>query len=218
MIRTRSRIRNSKIGQKVRIHLNPKNISKISFFLSSVFLIGVLTGGLILNSFSPEKTSAFRFIFESFVQNRAGQSILTTFFNSFLSSMIPILLAFLFGFSAVAAPFTVSLCYVKGLGIGMALGFLYQNFGLLGFLYSLCLVIPYSSIASISLLMACKKSILFSDILFRFLFLSEKTSTPNHLPKLYFMKFLSVFYLIVFSSFVDMIFSFIFSNLFRFNP
>lgn len=112
-----------------------------------LFFVGLLAGSLIIRGGNEELIESVRFIFRSFLERREDQAFIESFYNAFLSSFVYVLLIFLCGFSAIGQPLSFCVIFSRGLSIGMAMSYVYQNSGIGGFFYNMIAIFPFAALS-----------------------------------------------------------------------
>ncbi|MDR1464203.1 MAG: stage II sporulation protein M [Oscillospiraceae bacterium] len=95
-------------------------------------------------------------------QARAAQSFLPNALNYFASELLFLAAAYLCGLCAVGLPMVLSLPVIRGLGVGMLSGWLYQTYALSGLSYCILVLYPATVISMLIMLTYCKESMLMS--------------------------------------------------------
>lgn len=88
--------------------------NKITVLVSVLFFAGMLYGALLIGFGEKGFLDSLGFMTKGYADGRTGQTVLTTFFNSFVSAGTFILLLFLLGFSAISAPLILFLPFFRG--------------------------------------------------------------------------------------------------------
>ena len=105
------------------------------------------------------------------------------------------------GLCAVGFPFLYTVPFVKGLGIGAMLGYIYSFHGIKGVLYSALTVFPAAAIEFFAINLACNESYQMSlDILS--LIKNKKRDNAEPDMKLYIIRYLIIFAVLIISSIV----------------
>lgn len=79
-------------------------------------LLGMIYGVVIVGSVSQQTLSKLAFITDEFLDQRLVQSVLITFWHSFIGSACLLLLAFVCGFCAIAQPIPIGILLFRGFG------------------------------------------------------------------------------------------------------
>ncbi len=180
-----------------------------------LFLLGMIYGAVMVSVSSQESLDKMSFITGQFIDKRAQQSIFLTFFNSLYSSGILLAALFVLGFCAIGHPVSLFIPFFRGLGLGLSMGYLYQNDGLKGVVFCLLLIIPQAFFSTLSLILATRESVRFSNLFLSLLFPKKlEQSQAPHLLKLYLTKFGVLAGLIAVSALVDSVCTFLFAGFF----
>lgn len=169
-----------------------------------VILTVLLICGLILGALTDKKaadTSAapLREIIENYYQVKGEQSFLQNFLSTLGTESVYMGLALIFGVCAFGEPILWLLPLIKGLGLGLISGYLYQQHAVTGLAYFSAAILLPSVIASASELFACKESILMTRDINRIL-LKKQNADGVEMFKLYFMRYAVLFGTLLFSA------------------
>lgn len=193
-------------------NLANKNI--IFICLLFLFILGMFYGTLLIKSDNDSVWSQLEIITNEYRAIQMKQSLITTFINSFLSSLIFLIIPYIFGYSSIGQIGTFFIPFFYGLGLGCALGYLYMNYGVKGILYSAVIVIPHSVITLFALLIGCRESTKLSSLIFLGFFSSNAKSVNSTTIKLYNIKFFILCLMIVIASVINVLTVMLFSKLF----
>lgn len=193
-------------------NLANKNI--IFICLLFLFILGMFYGTLLIKSDNDSVWSQLEIITNEYRAIQIRQSLITTFINSFLSSLIFLIIPYLFGYSSIGQIGTFFISFFYGLGLGCALGYLYMNYGVKGILYSAVIVIPHSVITLFALLIGCRESIKLSNLIFLSFFSGNDRAVNLTTIKLYNVKFFILCLMIVIASVINVLTVMLFSKLF----
>lgn len=125
--------------------------------MALMFVLGLIAGASSFSSDS-EITDKISILIDTYINQKAGQGILTNFLNSFSVNAVFFILNLFFAFSLIGNPFIISLPMVKGLGLGCICGYLYISYRLSGLGYSLLMICPGAIVSVFALIMACNDS------------------------------------------------------------
>lgn len=134
--------------------------NKDRFLISLFFLfgIGLLIGSVSAGSYSNEPDSVLNRIWNSYMENRATQSVFLSFLSTFSSCFIMLFYSYILGVCALGIPFLYIIPVFDGIGKGIILGFIYTNQGLIGFLKSLLFVLPQNILLCLILIFSINHS------------------------------------------------------------
>ncbi len=186
--------------------------NKITVLVSVLFFAGMLYGALLIGFGEKGFLDSLGFMTKGYADGRTGQTVLTTFFNSFVSAGTFILLLFLLGFSAISAPLILFLPFFRGLGLGASIGYLYTAYGLKGVAFCAAIILPAALFSTFAVILAGREALKLS-----FLFLSAfipkmKGEISPRAVKLYCVKFLVLMGIILISALIDCGVTFLFSG------
>ncbi len=192
-------------------------LSNMSLFkiLLILFLLGMVYGALMVGFGQAQTSDQLSILTDQFINKRAEQSIVFTFFNSFSSSMLLLFAAFLLGFCAVGQPGSFFIPLFRGLGLGLSTAYLYAQRGWQGALFTLILILPTAAISTFALLLASKESIRFSNRMFKMLLPDRfESDIDGDTLRLYLLRFFVLMGLIALSALVDTLCTFLFAGFF----
>lgn len=172
-----------------------------------VILTVLLICGLILGALADKKatgTSAepLRNIVENYYKVKTEQTFLQNFLSTLGTESVYMGIALIFGVCVAGEPVLWLLPLIKGLGLGMISGYLYQAHAVEGLIYFSAVILFPSVIASASELFACKESILMSRDINRILFKKQNADCVE-MFKLYLMRYAVLYGTILFSAAVS---------------
>lgn len=172
-----------------------------------VILTVLLICGLILGALADKKstgTSAepLRDIVENYYKVKTEQTFLQNFLSTLGTESVYMGIALIFGVCVAGEPVLWLLPLIKGLGLGMISGYLYQAHAVEGLIYFSAVILFPSVIASASELFACKESILMSRDINRIL-LKKQNADGVEMFKLYLMRYAVLYGTILFSAAVS---------------
>ena len=175
----------------------------------------MIFGAILIKKDDSEIINSFLDIFKTYIRIKKEQSIGLNFMNSLAINLIFVLCAFILGLCAVGLPFLSILPIIKGIGIGMLTGFLYSNFALQGLGYCVLILYPGLMPAVYALLLSCTTGVKSSYNMLLSLSSNKAIKGETNL-KIYCIKFLIFFMLIIFSSVIDAVVIRLFSGFFSF--
>lgn len=188
------------------LHKNQKLI-----VLTIMLICGLFVGALTVKNTNTVFGETLQSLVENYCVVRNGQSALNNFLSAFGSECIFLFPAMLFGVCIVGEPILFVLPFLKGLGIGVISGYLYQAYTLQGLMYFSTFILPASVIASAALLLGCKESVLMTRDLSRVL-LKGESHDGTEMLKLYILRYAVLFGSLAFSAALSSAITFLFSN------
>ena len=126
------------------------------------FIVGIIFGSLTLKSGDGTLGTYLKNMTESSYQTTFSQSIIANTVSCFLPDFSAVLLSAIFGLSVIGEPIIWFIPFVRGLGIGLKLGYIYGTFKIGGLLYAVVYIILPSVISILAVIIACKENILTS--------------------------------------------------------
>ncbi len=198
-------------GKKLFLSFSFKKIDlfKILFFL---FTFSFLFGTILICVNHTETLNQLNFLMQKFIKNRTEQSIFITFFSSFFSSAISIIVLFFLGFFPLGQPVGFFIPVFHGLGLGLSTAYLYSFRGLKGVFFSILIIAPSEIIYTLILLLAAKFSIKFSNMNFKNLFPEKFKQKNKETLKLYVKRFTYLLCLELMGALTDCTTTFLFAR------
>lgn len=186
--------------------------NRVVVLTAALFFVGMVYGALLIGFGEEELLSSLGVITKEYLTERTKQPIFDTFFSSLFSSGIFVLLLFLLGFGAISAPVILFLPFFKGLGLGASMGYLYAAYGLKGVAFSAAILLPAALFSSFAIILAAREAFRLS-LLFLSGFVPRIRGTLSpRVIKLYCLKFLILFGIVLFSAVIDSAATFLFSG------
>lgn len=148
---------------------------KIGSFISKnnilVILVALFIAGIAIGTFSYQKLNILAEYSDTYIQRFISQRFESSFFsvvlNSFMESMLMLLILFTFGTSmlgVILAPFSL---LARGVLYGGVTALLYSDYSVKGIAFNAVLVLPSAIILISALLLASRESVKFSLIIAR---------------------------------------------------
>lgn len=197
----------------LKSNFNHKNL--VFYVLFFAFFIGMSYGALLAHSNESGLFEQISGITQEYQLSQSTQPLGITFWNSFLSVFLFLLVPYFFGYSALGQMVTIGIPLFKGLGLGCALGSLYLQYGIKGVTYSALLIVPYTVIALFGILIACRESIRLSNLFFFGMLSKSENRVDIHAIRLYNIKFLILCGIGLLSSLINVITTLLFSKMFQ---
>lgn len=189
--------------------------SYVFIALIFTFIVGLVYGSLLAKSQSIQLVEQLSIITKEYASAHLKQTLATTFLNSLCSSSVFIFIPYLLGYSAIGQAASIALPLFKGLGLGLTLGHLYISYGVRGMGYSALVILPQSVIALFAIIIACRESVKLSNLFFCSFLPKKNKSVSLNTIKLYNIKFVILFVIILVSSVVDSISVLLFSGILK---
>lgn len=186
--------------------------NKLALSFLMCMLLGIVIGSLLLNSENQNLTTNLNYIFNSNFQARVSQPQIYTFVSSITSSFLFVISVLLMGMSLWGMFLIPFVILFRGIGIGVSCGFLFCQYGFKGMLFSLVVILPGLLISCVALIFSAREATYFSSALLK----AQVKNIRMPAAKLYLLKNLRVFILIVVSALIDVFFSWCFSGIFVF--
>lgn len=207
---------NTRLRTRAPIQLRPKiNVLSPFMLFTTLFIAGMLAGVLSVRNTDSIILEKLMDMFQNYAAVRRTQSMLSTLSNSVITGTVYLLAAYLFGLCTVGAPFSASLLFFKGLGLGMVSGHLYTSYAGQGVGYCALVLFPGAICAVITLILCCKESTRFSNAIFRSVCLNKKEEAEPQFRD-YSMRFIIFMVFTAFNGIVDMLCTKAFAGFFTF--
>ena len=187
--------------------MNKKN--PVIFTLCAV--VGIVFG-VVLQTIDETVHMSASQVFTAYSSNLPSIGFMQIFLGYLLYNCLFIIAALFMGLCAIGFPFLYAVPFVKGLGIGSVLGYIYAFHGIKGVLYSALTVFPAAAIEFFAINLACNESYQMSlDILNVIKNRKRDNAEPD--MKLYIIRYLIIFAVLTISSVVYSICSKLFFNI-----
>ncbi len=165
-----------------------KNIAaqkKKYLFLIVITLIGILSGIIFIFFISKADKLLIKDELNSFLLNIKNNNLdyYSSFFQSFSSNFIYLIIIWLLGISIIGIPIIIFLLFFKGFIFGFGISSMISNFGLKGIGLSLGYQLPHLLIMLLIFLLISFYAINFSVKLFRILFLKDNINLSPYFKK-----------------------------------
>lgn len=199
-------------GKDVLFNLN-KNKHYIEMYF--IIIVSIIFGVLVSKNESKVVSSYLTQLFSNYYNNGEIYSFFNIFLNSLSSSFVYLFLLFVFGTCTFGCFFTPIIIFIKAIGYGLLSGFLYSNYQLKGVCFYLLVVLPGAILLLTGFVLAGKESYEFSLLFFKLLKKDSKPIKFNEDFKSYSLRFLIIFSVMIFSSFVDSLTGKVFLKFFK---
>lgn len=204
----------SKLGQKKKITLQTIEKNYNIIVLTSLLAFGIIIGSMIISRNSSDLSSSISTLYDNFITSIKEKRFISTFFDTFSTSMVYVFLFFITGTNALGIPFIYFLTCIKGIGNGIISGYLYITFGLQGVGFSTLVLFPYALSSGIIIIMMGNSSLKMSKSIFSGL--NTKFSNRYEITiKKYCINFLIYTAFFIVASLIDAIFKVSFSGVFN---
>ena len=185
-----------------------KNATLLLFAM--LILIGMAIGSTFRGSFSN-----ISYLFQSFILDKqSGASYFQMFSSSFSIISILLLVTYLLGLSSFGLPVILAIPIFRGIGLGMSIGTVYNQFGLVGISACVVCILPNALISSIALILACRDAGSFSLKITSLILPFGNTSNLWHRFSSYSMRFSIYLFIAAASALIDVLITSSFSKYF----
>ncbi len=199
-------------------HLN-KKIKPITsdwliYLLILLFFAGLVTGVILIKNNEAEILNRIVNTYIGFTDLSKTNTSAALFFKLFLVTSFVLLLTYFTGLCAVGIPFVCVIPIIEGILSGIVSGYFYNNYMLKGLGYCTLILYPPAIVFTISVIFACRNSILMSHNMLNLL--SMRRSQPQESFKNYTFKFLILILIGGLSSLLFTVLSNLFIRIFSF--
>lgn len=208
-ISMRSKPKSRSSGASVQINLNYFKKRMLLITLGITYLAGMLVGRSLIGGVAQSNLTVANLL-GNFFKSRASQNLLQNCISSFLSAELCLIILFLCGYCAIAAPLIYLTVFFRGLGPGLSLALLLSQTGWNGAL-AVLMMLPGIAGTAIIMILAGKVSLELSAQLFSDSGASRVT-VKGVSPK-YCMQFLVFTVLMILVSFLDGLLFYLFGGL-----
>lgn len=183
--------------------------------IALLYFLGVLTGVVIyifpINGYSEY----FCAVTENFILCRLSKDFTEIMISSFCEPFILLLVCFLLGLSAIAHPVEYLVIVFHGLGIGVTLAEIYDNFNADEIVIAILMIIPGTVITAFAVIIAVREALNMSSDICSASFGRNGTGVKIDF-RLYFTKFVILCAMIVAGALVESLFIFFLADLWCF--
>lgn len=188
--------------------------NKRILILAAVFAVGMVIGAGAVKINSASLVIKLLTIFNNYRDLRMQQSLPVNFCNSFINAFSYLVVIYCAGLCAVGYPVIYAVLFVRGFGIGMVSGYLYNAYMIKGVGYSMLILFPGVIFYVIIMLLACNEGMLMSKEML-LMIMNKKLDGENSF-KYYCVRFLIFSIITAFGALVETFFFSIFSCFFDF--
>lgn len=155
MIKRRRFFKKKKVKTGQLIKSNQKTV-----FLIFIFIIGVFSGAFAVKNADAQLMIKIKELTENYLELKSSGSILKIFISAAVTDFFFIAISSIFGMSLIGAPVLWLLPAVRGLGIGVILGYIYSNYNISGLIYGIITICIPTALSACALIISCKESLL----------------------------------------------------------
>lgn len=185
---------------------------------SRVVILAILfTFGMIIGAMCTETNiiNELSIHIKSYMATKSGQGILELFCNSMFSNIVFMALTVFLAFSIIGYPLIIWIPFLKGLGLGVVCGFMYVNYKLSGFGYSVLTIIPGATMSTFALVSACNYSCEYSKNAYLKSVIGKGQFEKDE-SKIFLIRQFFLLVICALSSMIDSVLSFAFLRFFEF--
>ena len=140
--------------------------NSLIFILFALFSSGLIFGTIIIKNDSLVVDRAVELV-STYIKFRGSQTVFETACSSFITNLIHIIPIFIFGLCAVGIPATLSIPFVRGVGIGFISAFFYTTYGLNGLGHCILVIFPGAMFSVLILILSSQIATVSSANIFR---------------------------------------------------
>ncbi len=181
--------------------------------LFGLLLSGILVGALVFCNLSTASADTLSFLAKGYLETRAELGGLEILLKTLISSTIFLAVALFLSFSAVSQPALFILPFLKGLGLGASVAQIYSLTGPKGFIVVLLMIIPCEAVISVSMIIAVKESVRFSNLMLHHTLASSFTNGLRESTRLHCIRFLMLEVAVAVGALLDCFCSMLFSGI-----
>lgn len=161
------------------------NQKKKYIFLTTIILIGIISGILFIFFISKEDKSLVKTELTSFCDMIKSNKInyLSTFINSIGTNLTYLIIFWILGVSIIGMPIIIFLLFLKGFIFGFSISSIISTYGIIGIPLSLSSQLPHTIILLIIFILMGFYAINFSIRLFRVLLLKENINLGTYFKR-----------------------------------
>lgn len=176
--------------------------NKYYIFIYLIIIFSFFIGVLVFKNESNFINSYLNNLIYNYLTFKS-KNFFGVFLNSFCSSIFYLIIIFALGTSAFGCVFVPAVLFFKALGYGALSGYLYSVYQLKGVCFYIISILPGAIIFLSCLVFAAKESFTFSLIFFNFLRDKYKDNNLFSDFKLYLLRFLILFSVMLVSNLTD---------------
>lgn len=181
--------------------------SFITFLIWIVLIVGFLAGVLYIYTGGEKSSDLINDWFDNVIQRKLDANILNLFFFNITPSVIFIIIIFSLGFSPILS-FLIGFCsFLRGVGLGLNVSYVYISYGWRGIIYESIIDIPFNIVMVAILVLSARESMKFSDGIYSVI--KNKINVNISVSK-YFVKFIVIIIMLIIAAFLNSIFDFLF--------
>lgn len=188
--------------------------SKRVLIFTGIFAIGMLIGAGAVKANSATLVVKLLTIFNNYREVRMQQPMAINFCNSFINAFSYLVIIYCAGLCAVGTPVIYAVPLIRGLGLGLINGYLYNAYLIKGVGYSMLILFPGIVFYVIVMIMACNEGTLMSKEML-LMIMNKKLEGENSF-KFYSVRFLLFCIITAIGALVETFFFSVFSGFFDF--
>lgn len=203
-IKTRAASRNKKFI---------KNNQRI-IILTAMFVIGSFLGAMSVKNADAELLEKIKNITDNYIIIKSSQSILQSFLSALITDSVFLGLSAIFGLCIIGEPVLWLIPLIRGLGTGLASGYIYKTFSTAGVLYCVAIVYIPTVISVYANILSCKESLITSRELLYSVKENKPISNTDYL-KMFFIRNAVLYGLMIFACALGSVLNFFFASKFN---
>lgn len=187
--------------------------NKLLIFLSMFLLIGIFLGAILLKYADGGVMRLINVLFLSDFKKRFSKTLLEVFITSISSTFIFVIISFFIGLSMWGFILAPIIPLIRGICIGLTESYLYSAYGLKGIIFHTLIFLPGIFISSVAVLLMARESMKTSNHFSSMIFLKDRSEVVRNGIKLYMIRSGCIAIIVLISSAVDVVSSFLFSKM-----
>lgn len=148
------------------------------------------------------------------LQNKSNTTLTNIFLSNIISPNIYIIIIFILGFSPISSLVISFILFLKGLGLGLNITFVFINYGWRGIIYEAIINVPFNIIIMYIIILSARETLKFSYKIYNII--KNKTTANTYINlNQYIIKFLLIFLYLAIILFFYSVSDFVFFNYFN---
>ena len=185
-------------------------------FVLLSFVVGYVIGVVSATKSGGTLFNIAKNLFEQNVTQKDTYSFIKYTFNSFISFLPYLLLAYFSGTSAFGCIAIPIICIARGISNGILTAYIYSTYNLVGIGYTAFVLAPYFVFSAYILILACRESFCYSERMLKNTLPKGTSINFFNDYKLYTVRYLIILLLGVLSAFLDASLTNVFYKYFNF--
>lgn len=187
---------------------------KFIILLSMFILVGVVIGTLAICRMEVNNVPKGSYLTQEFLMTDINITLVQFILNNLKFGMLIIIICMFLGLCAIAQPVLICLLIYRGIGLGLSIAYYYILYGFKGGIISFILILPGAIISTFALIIGVRESIKMSNMVLGVIIGNKKCGiSDKSCIKLYVLKFIILFAIILIASIIQGLLEFFFSRI-----